>query len=313
MNEENISAVNEEVAEPQTDLQPEENGTEGNAEHEEVVTPQIDNMSDDDFIDYLNNVRSGNVPRDNAQQTSGDAPQNDADNTAEEIDAAQDENVVNSRENADNQNNHEPFKIFATQEDWQRTIDGIVGERLKSSRQSKEQLDSILQQAAAFYDTDDMTGLADRLIEDLRSQNADRRGIDIESYKRQQQTELELRQFKEHQQQEREKQEQIQQIQARWARESEELKRVIPNFDFDTAMKNPKFYDAVINNGQSLGIAYMMSNQTPTPAPKPKQTRRPIIQNGNAAGASGGTVEFNPETASDADFERYINRIRNNR
>lgn len=318
MNEENNNATTEEVVTPQTELSPETTGAENiSAENEEVAVPQTDinAMSDDEFIDYLTKVRDNNL-----SVQSEDAPQNNGarGGNAELSANVANEEVASSRNNDDTDNhevqqqseNTKPFKVFASQEDWQKTIDGIVGERLKSSRQAKEQLDSILQQAAEFYDTKDTAELVNKLVEDFRMQNADKHGVDVDVYRQQQQDALDAQRYRQQQQAEQQKEQRLQEIQMQWTRESEELKKIVPDFDFNTAMQNPQFYDAVIR-GQSIGIAYMMTNQQKTPPAPPKQERRPIKQNGGMSGTSGGAVEFNPETASDADFEKYINKIRN--
>ena len=40
-----------------------------------------------------------------------------------------------------------PYKVYASKEDWQKDIDGIIGGRLKDYRQLKEELEAFKQQA----------------------------------------------------------------------------------------------------------------------------------------------------------------------
>ena len=298
MNENNLNAeLNEEVVQPQDD-----NGAEiTEVMNEEITEPSktIEEMSDDEFISYINSAQDGNVE---VQDTA--ARQSEVD-TAEQSAAEKDD--TGDADPADVENK-EPFKVFNTQEEYQSEFDRVIGERLKKSRESVETLEGLKQQALNFYGTDDGDTALRQLIDDLQAQNAEKRGVSVEDYDRQTRDSIDAQKYREEQSRISSEQERVAQIQQKWQNESEELKRIVPDFNFAKAMQNQAFYNNIVN-GMSVTGAYLAVNQQTAQAEKPK-SRKPIQQNGNVKGGNAGRVESNPASMSDADFARYIERIR---
>lgn len=298
MNENNLNAeLNEEVVQPQDD-----NGAEiTEVIQEEIIEPQktVDEMSDEEFLSYINTAQDGNVE---VQDTA--ARQSEVD-TAEQSAAEKDD--TGDADPADVENK-EPFKVFNTQEEYQSEFDRVIGERLKKSRESVETLEGLKQQALNFYGTDDGDTALRQLIDDLQAQNAEKRGVSVEDYDRQTRDSIDAQKYREEQSRISSEQERVAQIQQKWQNESEELKRIVPDFNFAKAMQNQAFYNNIVN-GMSVTGAYLAVNQQTAQAEKPK-SRKPIQQNGNAKGGNAGRVESNPASMSDADFARYIERIR---
>lgn len=298
MNENNLNAeLNEEVVQPQDD-----NGAEiTEVMNEEITEPSktIEEMSDDEFISYINSAQDGNVE---VQDTA--ARQSEVD-TAEQSAAEKDD--TGDADPADVENK-EPFKVFNTQEEYQSEFDRVIGERLKKSRESVETLEGLKQQALNFYGTEDGDTALRQLIDDLQAQNAEKRGVSVEDYDRQTRDSIDAQKYREEQSRISSEQERVAQIQQKWQNESEELKRIVPDFNFAKAMQNQAFYNNIVN-GMSVTGAYLAVNQQTAQAEKPK-SRKPIQQNGNAKGGNAGRVESNPASMSDADFARYIERIR---
>ena len=298
MNENNLNAeLNEEVVQPQDD-----NGAEiTEVIQEEIIEPQktVDEMSDEEFLSYINTAQDGNVE---VQDTA--ARQSEVD-TAEQSAAEKDD--TGDADPADVENK-EPFKVFNTQEEYQSEFDRVIGERLKKSRESVETLEGLKQQALNFYGTDDGDTALRQLIDDLQAQNAEKRGVSVEDYDRQTRDSIDAQKYREEQSRISSEQERVAQIQQKWQNEREELKRIVPDFNFAKAMQNQAFYNNIVN-GMSVTGAYLAVNQQTAQAEKPK-SRKPIQQNGNAKGGNAGRVESNPASMSDADFARYIERIR---
>ena len=251
-------------------------------------------MSDEEFLSYINSAQNGTVPENQSEVQADDEQdgQDNSDNTgnAEPTDAAK----------------AEPFKVFNTQEEYQSVIDGIIGERLKKNREGMETLEGLKQHALSFYDTDDGDAALRQLIDDLQQQNAEKHGVSAEEYRQQTQDSIDAQKYREEQSRISSEQQRIADIQSKWQRESEDLKRVIPDFDFAKAMQDKTFYDNIVN-GSSVSTAYLAANKPAQEQPKP---RRPIAQNGNMKGGRAGKVEANPASMSDADFARYIERIK---
>lgn len=294
MNDNNLNAeVNEEAVQPQY-----ENGAEDTlVSDEEITEPQktVDEMSDEEFLSYINSAQNGTVPESHSEVQTNDEQdeQDNSDDTgsAEPADAAK----------------SEPFKVFNTQEEYQGEFDRIIGERLKKSREGMETLEGLKQQALNFYGADDGDAALAQLIDDLQAQNAEKKGISVEDYKQQSQDSIDAQKYRNEQNRISDEQRKIADIQSRWQRESEDLKAIIPDFDFAKAMQNKTFYENIVN-GTSVPTAYLAANKAAAPAPK--QQRRAIPQNGNAKGGSAGKVEANPAAMSDADFARYIEKIK---
>lgn len=265
-----LNAENEEVVQPQI---------ENSAENEEITVPQ--DMSDDDFETYINSAKNGGVLGE-VQATPHKTGQ--AEPASEE---------------------EEPFRVFKTQQEYQSTIDGIIGERLRKNRESMNTLDSLKQLSQSFYGGDDGDAAIKQLIDDLQSQNAEKKGITVDEYKEQSQNRIDAEKYRMQQQQQTAQTERIEQIKSRWQSESEELKKVIPDFDFQKAMQNKSFYDNIIS-GMSVSAAYLAVTKLDAVN---NAKRRNIVQNGSIKG-SGGKVESNPAAMSDTDFINYINKIK---
>lgn len=298
MNENNLNAeLNEEVVQPQDDNDAEIT----EVIQEEIIEPQktVDEMSDEEFLSYINSAQDDNVE---VQDIA--ARQSEVD-TAEQSAAEKDD--TGDADPADVENK-EPFKVFNTQEEYQSEFDRVIGERLKKSRESVETLEGLKQQALNFYGTDDGDTALRQLIDDLQAQNAEKRGVSVEDYDRQTRDSIDAQKYREEQSRISSEQERVAQIQQKWQNESEELKRIVPDFDFAKAMQNQTFYNNIVN-GMSVTGAYLAVNQQTAPIEKPK-SRKPIQQNGNVKGGNAGRVESNPASMSDADFARYIERIR---
>lgn len=308
MEENTLNARSEDISQEEV-VQPQyNNGAVSNEEgiaQEGVTAPQksIDEMSDEEFESYINSAQNGTLNRE-VQAEQGD------DN--EYADKGGAENAANDSETGDAEpagsEEAKPFRVFSTQEEFQGVIDGIMGERLKKNRESMNTLESVKQQALNFYGTDDGDTALAQLIEDLQQQCAEKKGVSVEDYKQQSQDSIDAQKYRNEQKQAVDRDNQIAEIQQRWQRESEDLKAIVPDFDFAKAMQNKAFYENIVN-GKSVSTAYLAANKQNTAAAAPKPQRRAIAQNGNMKNAGIGKTETNVDTMSDAEFNRYINRI----
>lgn len=253
-----------------------------------VAEPRdIENMSDDDFNEYLKQVQSGNVP---------EVPKEEP----------QDEPQPEDTEPEDTQEEIKPYKVYKTHEEFQQDFDRIMGERLKKNRESLDLYDKVKLQARNFYgDAADDTAAVNALLADLTNQNADRRGVETDEYNRQIQDAEDARRWRE-QQRAASEQEQRQNAQReRLERDIADVKRIAPAFDFNQAMQNETFRKAIMD-GASVQTAYMIANQPKAQKPK----RQPIKQVGMQSGVSGRT-DYDPAKLPDDEFDAYVERIMN--
>lgn len=79
-----------------------------------------------------------------------------------------------------------PFKVFQTQEDYQSYFDGIIGKRLKGARETGERLqklEPVIGLLQKKYGVSDETKLAERVRNELITQNAFSEGMTEEQYR----------------------------------------------------------------------------------------------------------------------------------
>lgn len=92
---------------------------------------------------------------------------------------------------------------------------------------------------------------------------------------------------------------------ALWQRDAYMLKIIVPDFDFEAALKDERFR-AALASGKTVFEAY-------AGIAKPAQSQRSeIFQNAQSESRGMGESELNPAKLSSEDFKKYIDRIRNN-
>ena len=319
MNEENLNAEIEEVVQPQN------NGAEDTEVSQGAITnPQnVEDMSDEEFDEYLNSVQNGTISRE-VQATESD--DNTTDNDDSEAGNTEPGRMASSeakrndqpgrmasseakRNDQSEEDTEKPFRVFKSQQEYQSEIDRIMGERLKKNRESINTLQELEAQALNFYGGEDGGSAVSQLIADLQSQNAERKGISVEDYNKQTQDSIDAEKYRNEQERIHRQQEEINNIKSRWNKESEELKSIIPDFDFEMAMRNRTFYEAVVK-GSSISTAYLIANkaQAETQVEKPK--RKPIRQNGATKNSGIGKVDRNIDAMSDDEFANYIEKLK---
>lgn len=290
MDENNLNASYEEV------VQPQDNGAgTGELTGSQATGRDIENMSDEDFASYIEMAQNGDVSEVQADDAvnSPEADNNAQDDGEQSGDAMPAENV-------------QPYKTFATHEEYQAEFDRVMGERLKKNRADMERLDGLRELAMRFYGGDGDNAI-NSLINDLRDQNAEKSGVSAEELDSQLRDSADARKYREQMKAQEEQQTRVKEIQERWIRESADLKAVVPDFDFNKAMGNKAFYDNVIN-GMSVAAAYIAANGKPAAPEQPK--RKAIAQNMGMRGASVGKVTPNTDAMTDEEFMDYINRLK---
>lgn len=288
---------NEEAATPRVADGTADNGA---GEERDIEGFDAEAASDKDFNDYIHKIREAEAA-DEANTASEDNPEEENDGDGEE-----DENPDNEKGGQDNAANE---KLF-TQSDVDRIIQKRLAERNHNDRTALKEFDALGEEAVRFYGGTRESAIA-QMLKDLRQQNADTLGVDEERYSDMREVEKKAQLYDEQQTAEQKKQEEIAAIQKRWQTQTEEIREIVPDFDFNKAMKNKTFYDAIMA-GKSVQAAFMTANkQTVTKQQQEKTPRKGIMQNAAAAASAGAKADFDPISASDADFNDYIRKIKN--
>ena len=242
-----------------------------NAENqtEEVVLPQnIEEMDEEAFDAYIQSAKQedGEVQ---AEPNSGEA------------------------EPAKDDEENQPYMSFMTKEELQAYQDRTIGNRLKEIREAgvreKEEFARLSQLAKERYRTDNDMEAMTRLMEEL---NPNPPQTNISALHEIQRLRDEMNYQK-----------QVEGIQTDWIRQGEALKKIVPDFDLESAFENPEFYRLVVEDHQSLAEAY--------PALQKKTGRRTISEIGNATNGVTGHINHDVKSMSDHEFDDYIKRIKN--
>ncbi|MCD8390811.1 MAG: hypothetical protein LUD03_03095, partial [Firmicutes bacterium] len=310
----------------------------------------ISDMSDAEFAEYIAGIRDEPESTDPTERLSSESGEAKADGNAEEDAESVDEDAENAEsadenpterlrsesdedsaeENPDNTESkqaasdptegkdtpterlrsekRERSERTFTQEDVNR----IVGERLKARNKADAavfgEYDALKAEAARFYGGDNPM---EQMLKDLRQQNAQAAGLDEAAYTERLDVERKAREYDAQAQRKADADAEVKAIQERWRRESEELKGIVQDFDFDKAMATNDVFKNAVLKGASLAAAYMsaekaaahLQNASHSAGPTAKKN---IKQNAATKRASAGKAEFNPATASDKDFNAYI-------
>ncbi len=299
-----------EVVQPAAGAEDEVTSTEATAE------PQIRNveeMSDEEFAEYIQSAQDGTLTSEvQAERTDDKEPQAAAENSDEDSPTAEGEEQGTAEPAQETQF----FRTFSTQEEYQSEIDRIVSKRYgdlaRKNRESLDALDSVKDLAVSYYGGDGDSALK-ALIADLREQSAEKAGVSAEEFDSRMRDTVDARRYREQMKARETQQAQADEIKRRWERESNELRGIVPDFDFDIAMQNKTFYDSIVH-GMSVATAYMTAQRAAAPEvkkpAKPAPARKPIQQNIGAQRTSLGKVERNIDAMSDAEFSAYIDRLK---
>lgn len=148
---------------------------------------------------------------------------------------------------------------------------------------------------------------ADDLIKELEEENAGKRGMNTEDYRRSEEDRRDAEEYRKLRKRQREYEDGRQKILDRWMRDTERLKQEVPEFDLDTAMKNDEFRELVIN-GTSIDGAYYAVKYHEMSGTAP---RRAIMQNASSRGMRSGSGINDLANLDDKEFKREIKKLIN--
>lgn len=96
------------------------------------------------------------------------------------------------------------------------------------------------------------------------------------------------------------------QILDRWFADTERLKKEVPDFDLNEAMKNEEFRNLVISGMSVDGAYYALKYKELT-----KNPRRPIMQNASSRALKSGSSMNDMLSMNDGDFRKRLKSIMN--
>jgi hypothetical protein len=250
----------------------------------------LENMSDEEFDNYLSNAYDNDAYEDTEQPETEEA--------AEE-----------AAENEDGSEDDAPYKSFATEEDYNKALNDYVnakyGKELIDNRSKAETLRQIEELARSYYGDSDNALQA--LLDDLEQQNASNRGVDVDTYRQNEADRRDLETYRSQQKAEQEARDGRQRIIDQWNSDTERLKQTVPEFDLEQAMQNEEFRNAVINGASVPEAYYSIKYRELQPQP-----RDGIRQNALSRGTRSGGGLNDMMSMNDKDFRSQLKKIMNN-
>ncbi len=220
-------------------------------------------------------------------------------------DAGTPDGAEDEPENADES---EPERDKSEGKLTQAEVDAIVKSRIAENNRAMSKrysvYDELGDEAMRFYGGNRDEAVK-QMLADLRGQNAEQMGMSEEKYADMRRTEDKARRYDEQERARNDAQAEQDAIIKRWREQSDELKEIVPDFDFVKAMENADFKKAIFA-GKSVSAAYMLSNKERAAKPQRKSIRQEAAKRQPAS----AKAEFDPTSASDKDFNDYINKIR---
>jgi hypothetical protein len=282
------------------------------ADEDILSADDIDNMSDKEFQEYLDELALGAESADE-DTLSDDTP--DDETPEPEGEELTPEPEPEETEGKEEKEEAAPFRTFATEDEYEaeikKRIDSATKDKPESDKDSEKAVNRILRIAKKFYK--DSENPLDEVANELEKQYAEAEDMDIDELRDKMSTEDDAEKWRAGEEQKANHEKARQDIIDKWNYEAEQLKFIDKDFDFAGALKNEKFKDALLN-GKSVIEAYSLikeSEKEEKPAEDKKEQRESIDQNARQALKGTGESKFNPAKLSDKDFKAYIENIKN--
>ena len=280
------------------------------ADEDILSADDIDNMSDKEFQEYLDELALG---ADSADEDvlSDDTP----DEETPEPEDKEPEGEPGKTEGKEEKEETAPFKTFATEDEYEaeikKRIKSATKDKPESDKDSEKAVNRILRIAKKFYkDSEDPL---DEVANELEKQYAEANNMDVDKLRDEMSTEEDADKWRAGEEKKANHEKARQDIIDKWHYDAEQLKFIDKDFDFASAVKNEKFKDALLD-GKSVIEAYSLikeSKKEEKPAEDKKEQRESIDQNARQALKGTGESKFNPAKLSDKDFKAYIENIKN--
>lgn len=255
----------------------------------------INAMTDEEFIEYIERVEAD-------ESESFDSGNEPPAKTSQEQSDSQMLTAADESENADeSMTEGGPSASAVPYEDKPPVSEYDKG--LAEGRNAR-----LISHIKSLYPDMDEGAAIEQFLDDADRDEAEAAGLTLEDYRNEKAEQAEFADFKAERERKRQNDEAVAGIIERWKADSERMKRILPEFDFEKAMQNGQFKDKVIKEGKDIITAYFELNPI-NKAPAVSQ-RRDIEVGDMPSGISGGFKSpFDVERASEEEFSRYISGI----
>lgn len=248
--------------------------------------PEIDinAMTDAEFVEYINNLEAQEGEVTPPQEVAGEPEPPQIPDTAPQPAGASSEPEP-------------PAPAIQTDTYEQGVADG------RNAR--------LLSHIRGLYPDLDEGDAVEKFLYDADLSAAEAAGVSIDDYRRDKQEQADFAEFKAEREKKKQDDETSNAIIERWKSDTERMKAILPDFDFDKAMESGQFRDKVLNEGKDIITAYFELNPINKAPEGP--SRRDIEVGDMPGGLSGGFKSpFDVKNASKEEFDKYVSRILEN-
>lgn len=253
--------------------------------------PDVNGMSPEEFEEYLKTCMNEEKPTD-----TGSVEENGLHLNKDKQEKEITPEVERAAAEADSAEKTKPDSIKAEPDK----------KAVPENKEDSELLNKIRSLAKSLYS--DSADPISELVKSLEEKNAGSRGMKVEDYRRSEEDRRDAEEFRRLRKRQRDYEDGRQKILDRWLRDTARLKKEVPDFDLDTAMKNDEFR-SLVTNGMSIDGAYY--------AVKYKEmndrsgARRPIMQNASSRATKSGSGVNDMMNMDDKDFRKKLRNIIN--
>jgi hypothetical protein len=269
---------------------------------EERALAQPEDMSDDEFDEYINGIIDGEQPVRSTEKV--------AETVAEESEEAKE--VKEVKEEPAKQ----AFKTFASEAEYQAEIDRIFSKRHKAYKEVESEHGELVELLKDFYDVEDTKEAVKLFRSQVNAQRASDKGMSVEDYEHLAEMEKKSGEYDKMMNAREEQATKLEELRTKLEKAEKEIQLNDPEFNLSEVYRNDEAFRNDLNDTDSVFAAYIkrqarLVSQNNKKNAQPGGSRRGFSEEGAKKTAGTGVVNTSAATMSDDEFDKYINNILN--
>lgn len=203
------------------------------------------------------------------------------------------------------------FKTFETKEEYQNNIDRIFNSRFRDYKETKTKYENIVDELKNYFDTTDDAAALSMFSEHMSRQNAEKKGISVQDYKKYALLEKKAGKYDELMQQQAAaeaerlaKESRSNAIRSRLFSEADIIKKTDKSFNLQKLYDSDDDFKKDLEESGSVFLAYTRM--------KSRLGKHGSFRESGSSDMAAGHVSATAADLSDSEFEKYINKIQGN-
>ena len=277
----------------------------------------LDDMSEDDFSEYIERMRNGEDETEPEETKPDEAEQEHEEDDEQPKPEPKDSEAAESKP--------EPWRTYATEDEYKADVDKAIADALRqrdldtaAERARYERMERI---SRGFYPDDDNAW--DKTADELEKQLAEQNDMSVEDYRASRETRDKAAKWDAQEREKLDGKAKQDQIVRKWVEDAGNLMRLYPDFSLEDALKNEKFAEALRGGGDMFSAyaeCYLKGAAEPEPDKKEEEPgaasaktetekREPIPQNGSSKRRGTGTSAEDYSNMSSDNFKKEIKKM----